>query len=254
MDKIVPFFIILKDAAVFVGRWIQAHNGFVSAAATVVIAAFTVTLWLTNRKLWKVTIGLLEVSHEHSRHMETSITIAKESADAAKKSAEVTENAMIHSQRAYVFIQRFYRQINAALNIADIYVVLENTGETPVKHMMCSFDYISFPSDIPPDFEFPDTGKPGYGIIGRKATLDIRVLMPFTVFKDTFDKKYRTYIYGWVDYNDVLPNTPRHRTEFCHEIIFPKTGSRTFNFNIYGKYNGSDDECNSKPSPYVLPA
>ncbi len=175
-------------------------------------------------------------------------------ANAAIKGAEVAENAMIHGQRAYVFVKRFYRQINAALNIADICVVLENTGETPVKHMMCGFDYISFTGDIPPDFEFPDTLTPEYGIIGRKATLDIRVLMPFTVFKDTFEKKHRTYIYGWIDHNDVFPNTPRHRTEFCHEIIFPKTGSRTFNFNIYGKYNGSDDECYRKPSPYTPPA
>ena len=135
MDKIVPFFIILKDAAISVGRWIQAHNGFVSAVATVVIAAFTVTLWLANRKLWKATIGLLQVSHEHSRHMEKSLAIAQESANAAKKSAEVAEDTLQITQMAYVDItdHQLSRPLSIGVNPQIVYEIT-NHGNT-VAHI-----------------------------------------------------------------------------------------------------------------------
>jgi len=94
LDKLVPFLVIFKDAVVSVGRWIEHHSNFVSAAATVVIAAFTLTLWCATRKLWKV-------SQEQSRHMETSIAAAEKAADAAKDSAE----ALPAIERAYLFVK-----------------------------------------------------------------------------------------------------------------------------------------------------
>jgi hypothetical protein len=94
LDKIVPLLIILKEAVVSVARWIQIHNGFVSATATVVMAAFTGVLWWTTRNLWKA-------SKKQAEHMESSIAVAQKTADAARKSADALEAI----ERARLFIR-----------------------------------------------------------------------------------------------------------------------------------------------------
>jgi len=155
------------------------------------------------------------------------------------------------TQRAYVSIKELIHTVKPAEGFGEIIIVLENTGETPVRKMICNFNHRCFPEDIPSGFDYPDTDPPVYGTIGRKTTLDARVRMPFTAFEDARTKKQRFYIYGWIDYYDVFPNTPRHRAEFCYEVMISK--DRKFIYKIYGTYNGYDDECSRKPSPYVPP-
>jgi hypothetical protein len=172
-------------------------------------------------------------------------------AKAAEKAAIVAENAMIHSQRPYIFVNKIIHNIKPDEAIGELIIVLENTGETPTKKMICNFDYCTFLEELPDNFNFPEKGQRQYGTIGRKATLDVKVLMPFNVFKDTLTKKHRLYIYGWIDYNDVFPNTIRHRTESCYEVIINQ--EREFFYHIHGDYNGFDDECSRNPSPYTTP-
>jgi len=133
LDRLVPFFLVFKDAAVSVGKWIEVHSGFVSAAATVVIAAFTLTLWYATRKLWKV-------SQEQSRHMKTSIDITKKAANAAKAN---TDNLSI-IERAYIFSKV---ELEEPINIGDVgwpqrlfvRLSLVNHGRTPaiIKEIAC---------------------------------------------------------------------------------------------------------------------
>ncbi|MGA8572066.1 MAG: hypothetical protein ACLP7A_01545 [Desulfobaccales bacterium] len=189
---------------------------FVTAISTAVIAFFTWALVRANRQLWKA-------SQEHS----------------------------IHSQRAYIFIKEIIHNIKPREGIGELIIVLENTGETPARKMICNYDFCCFSGDIPNGFDFPNKLPPVYGVISRKATIDAKVLMPFNVFDDALTKRQRLYIYGWVDYDDVFPNTPRYRTESCYEVLINK--DREFSYHIYGNYNGTDDECYRKPSPYVSP-
>ncbi len=234
MEKLVSILSIVNyliDRLFSVGRWIQAHNAFITAAATAVIAIFTWALVCANRKLWQVSL---------------------KTANAAEKAADVAWNTMEHTQRAYIFIKEIIHSVKQTEGFGEVIIVLENTGETPVRKMICNYNYCCFPGDIPGDFKYPDTIPLLYGVIGRKTILDARVLIPFNAFEDARTKKQRFYIYGWVDYNDVFPNTPRHRTESCYEVIISK--DRKFIYNIYGNYNGSDDECSRKPSPYVPPS
>ena len=62
------------------------------------------------------------------------------------------------------------------------------------------------------------------------------------------------YIYGWIEYNDVFPNTSRHRTEWCLQITvvgdITNSQAAPLLFMNYSKYNGTDDECLRKPKPY----
>jgi hypothetical protein len=208
---------------------------------------------IANLTFFLVVVGFLQafIFLVQIKLLRGTLRATKVAANAARDNAKVAVNTMEHTQRAYVFIKELFTVVKQAEGAGDIRIVLENTGETPVRKMICNYNYRCFPGDIPSDFDYPDTDPPLYGVIGRKTILDVRVLIPFSAFENTRTKTQRLYIYGWVDYNDVFPNTSRHRTESCYEVVISE--DRGFKYNIYGNYNGTDDECSRKPSPYVPP-
>ena len=66
--------------------WLDTNSDAVVALATIAIALFTFTLWQTSK--------------EHSRHMEASIAVARDTASATKGSAEVLRAI----ERARIFV------------------------------------------------------------------------------------------------------------------------------------------------------
>ena len=49
----LPFSPDLRAAILNFGEWVEAHHGALTLLATLVIAAFTGTLWWSTRQLWK---------------------------------------------------------------------------------------------------------------------------------------------------------------------------------------------------------
>ena len=68
------------------------------------------------------------------------------------------------------------------------------------------------------------------------------------------DGTKKIYVYGWVEYNDVFPDTPRHRTEFCSQIVrvgdYLRAEGVPLGLHSYEQYNGADDECLFKVMTY----
>ena len=81
------------------------------------------------------------------------------------------------------------------------------------------------------------------------ATLGLSIADLYGIWKG----KKRSLVWGWVDYNDVFPDTARHRTEFCHEVIVIGDPRNPAHITLrgYGQFNGADDECYRLPAPYV---
>lgn len=237
-----------------IGAWIETNSDFLTAAATVAIAAFTLTLWRATVKLWTI-------SQQQSKHMETSIAIAIEAADAANRSAQIAEDALISGQRAFVFVDTIVYpnplDHNFINNFWRINVIWKNSGLTPTRNLMSNINWGSFINKIPNDFDFPDAvdREPLCTCIGPKAIIHSDYVdIPVTFFNG----QNHVYVWGWVDYNDVFDETPRHRTEFCYEIIMnwakrfdPQVGMR---LRPHHKHNGADNECHRKPAPYVPPS
>ena len=121
------YFIIFKDTVVPVGRWVERHNGFITALATIAIALFTLVLWWATRKLWKV-------AQEQSKDMKKSLTIAEEAADAAKKGAEVAERALHISEQAYLTVDHFaFKKPLEVGKKPEIKMSIINNGRTPAQ-------------------------------------------------------------------------------------------------------------------------
>jgi hypothetical protein len=140
----------------------------------------------------------------------------------------------------------------------------KNSGSTPARrvflhtsfHMVLKPDPVADSGDLPPNFDFPDT----YGF--REPTEQVQLSIgpqgemasnPKTIdvldLDEAYSRRMRIFMYGWADYTDIFPKTPRHRTEFCFEIVVAShpdeevTGRSPFLFFAYGPHNGAEDEC-----------
>ncbi len=268
MDKLVPFFFIFKNAIVSVGRWIETHSDFISAAATVAIAAFTLTLWWATRRLWKV-------SQEQSRDMKTSLTIAQEAADSAKESAQVAKDTLTSTQRAFVFLKNI--EVKQTRDLSDyskyiwwIFPRWQNSGNTPTENLTISVGAQIRSDELPDDFPYTYVnehvsyvrGLPYVSpqkdiplMIGPKTEI---VSEPLTfsaiprVISFFGEGHVHIYVWGQAEYNDVFVGTPKHRTRFCVKLLFTRQKGETEDqsplmaFTYYGKYNCADEDCDEQ--------
>ncbi len=137
----------------------------------------------------------------------------------------------------------------------------ENSGGTPTRGMVNHANWRLFNGEPPADFQFPDldaTGKEipvGTGpdtalFIGPKATLYSQVLdIPLPVLQTAGSGQGRIFVWGWTEYNDVFKGTPRHRTEFCNELIVTNISQAegkvtvALHFSLYQRHNCADEDC-----------
>lgn len=111
------------DLVISISMWIEKHNGFLAAAATVAIAAFTWNLVRATKKLWKV-------AQEQSIDMKDSIVASQKAAKAAQDSAD----ALPTIERAYIFSNiKINKDMSDPDTIRDFEAELwlKNHGKTP---------------------------------------------------------------------------------------------------------------------------
>ena len=195
--------------------------------------------------------GLILVGASQNRRARRSISLARES--------------LVSTQRAFIFVARFDCR---AIGVKDSEEIVlwrigpqwENSGPTPTKHALNHISYGLFSGNGPETVKFEDRWSAGARcdpshlfIAPMGVTLGEKVEIPV---RDFVSGK-TAFIWGWIDYNDIFPNTSRHRTEFCAEIVLrgdPKVHDPApFEFRFYGLHNGAEDECHHRPAPYAPP-
>jgi hypothetical protein len=190
-----------------------------------------------------------------------------------KKSAKVAEMALTTTAKATVFHSKIHAiaglSQKAGMAVVDwtFFIVWENTGTTPTRHLHMHTNWKPFDSEMPADFDFPDLSNPPTIrpkiVIGPKSTtFSGECEIPIAVLVEASEKKKRVYLWGWVEYNDVFDATTRHRTECCIEIVVagdPKVAHAPgdisspnipFLYHGGGQFNGMDDECYRQPKKY----
>jgi hypothetical protein len=203
---------------------------------------------------------------------------ARLSADAALKAAKATENsvevaktALRDTERAFVYLKtievRFERappwmrvngrEVDGRVLSFSLTPVWANSGKTPAMKMLLNVETEVFPCPEAPDkIGFQDDGTPRHGVLGPTTEM---MVAPKPVTGDVLERlksgQGSLLIWGWVDYNDVFPDTARHRTEFCLEIKIKiqADGSPLMGMQVYRRFNGFDGECFNPPKPYTSP-
>jgi hypothetical protein len=218
------------------GEFIDANNGAITALATIVIAAFTGTLWI-----------------------------------ATSTQARLTREAFVADKRAFVFakgIVGIYEAdpVSGHFNwrVAPVW---ENSGDTPTRDLRIYTDGWFSNAPIPADFNFNTITppvQPANGLLGPKVSNNggqyphfphQAALTPQDILDVQTGRKF-FYVWRWARYRDILPDTPEHITRFCWRVLF--TGS-PFAFNPLVNANGvtvsnhyenrgncTDEECRSQ--------
>jgi hypothetical protein len=174
---------------------------------------------------------------------------------------EIREATFI-SNRAFVFLKKLEWQFRGQKSTHTIVgwkftPQWENGGNTPTKYMTSRINYVAFPEALDPTFDCPDIGdlQVCHTMIGPHAIMHAaQIDIPVEVLDKIKDGELHAYLWGWAEYNDVFPGTPRHRSEFCFEIVVDgdvRTENCQFLFRRHGRHNGCDDECLFEPRRYV---
>lgn len=231
------------------------------------LAFFTEGLFIATVILCIATVGLLFAAVFQSRDMKASIAAAQRNAEAANKSAVIAETALLKLERPFVFVKEItidaerglsWRAasgeiIPGAIITANLSAVFENSGQTPAVKVIYNFNCANIGPLEAEKFMLSDKGLPSRAVIGPKAVLQT-VPKPLSArtLQEMADKKENWFLWGWIDYDDIFPNSPRHRTEFCFSIIATKTpmGEIFLRFPPHDEGNATDDDCRHKPSPY----
>jgi hypothetical protein len=121
---------------------------------------------------------------------------------------------------------------------------------------------VVFDSAMPKDFRYPDrieADQPA-GVVGPNVPVVFPLDIAIADIVDIQNSRKSGYLYGWAEYDDIFPDTPRRRTEFCmlidvfgdpHHIPAERGGPSVLGFVARGPYNGTDDECFYKPGQGV---
>lgn len=157
--------------------------------------------------------------------------------------------------RAYVFVGEITAtEVESPdpglVNNWRIAVAWSNGGSTPTKNAICSINWQPMNQPMPADFDFPDRVGASRRLlmIGPRAEAhSAHVDIPIPLLDHVAAGNQFVYVWGWIDYNDILEGTPRHRTEFCYQLL--KHGNLV-SFQPHGRFNGADRECLRSPSMY----
>jgi len=174
---------------------------------------------------------------------------------------EEVRDGLYAGNRAFVFVKKIEAQFIGEKSTHTItnwrfFAHWENGGNTPTKNMRNRVNYSLSENPIDLGFEFPDFGDQpdGRTMIGPRSAMHSSYFdIPVEHLQKVKDGEAHAYIWGWADYNDVFPNTPRHRSEFCVKIAVHgdvRTESCQFLYQQDDRFNGFDEECLRSPAPH----
>jgi hypothetical protein len=211
------------------GRFVKTYEAAITALATIIIAAFTGTLWV-----------------------------------ATSRQAELTREALIADKRAFVFatgFNGFWERSPTGQYNWRFRPVWQNSGDTPTKDMRMHTSCELRNTPLPRDFDFDRAAtQTGTGLLPPRATNmgGLAPMPPMAAITpqnllDVQQGRQFLYLWGWVRYFDVFPNTKQHITRFCWMIVpigdpftyVPDDPQHTLRFDHIHNTEGNcaDDEC-----------
>jgi hypothetical protein len=251
----------LIQAAAFVGQMITDHpNEFITAVATCVVAAFTVILALSTKRLWKTSI-------EQSRDMKASIAAANATVQAAITANQIAVTNAEQQLRAYVTAKGVnltlhrqpatpgaYLQIEGLVHTYGLAAILRNGGKTPATNVTVNVSCQKLSKTLPATFDFPDSTLFGHGLIGPDSEMHTPLIRISAGELEPIEADTDWYLWGWIEYDDVFTGTLRHRTEFCFQTErarLPVTDEFWIGFKHHARFNAADSDCLRPIDPHT---
>jgi hypothetical protein len=238
----VPVTLLMRERCI--GSFVNDNANAIIALFTIVLAGSTIGLWFSTEQLWKVSNDTL---------------------DHAEKTAQRELRAYVHLKDVK-FTPRHHRAtigahgpVQGAIHTMQLGVILENSGHTPTRKTLMNINHSLRTDGLPITFDYPSGTKTELAMIGPHSGVFAPIInLPAADIVKLVAASHRLFVWGWVDYDDVFPDTSRHRTEFCLEVI-PDRGmpitdeNTTLRSENWGPFNGADGDCQRQPDPFQIP-
>jgi len=184
-------------------------------------------------------------------------------ARAAQDAAIIAERTLVADKRAFVFAEGFNSFFESGPKKGE-YVwrfrpIWKNTGDTPTKNLRLHFDGELRSTPLPIGFNFDVASiPPGTGLLGPNSGSMGGVwpypgMTPLSIsdVEDIIAGRRFLYIWGWVRYLDVFPDSKEHVTRFCWQMVATgdprkfKPEAQTVQWGNLHHHEGNcaDDEC-----------
>lgn len=188
---------------------------------------------------------------------------AVRAAEAAEASVAVAHKTAKRQLRAYVAVEEIkILPPNMHELFWKMHIVWQNSGTTPAKDAIAHTNWADFAGEMPDNFDFPDTDTdkmggpmllgPNQHLVGGYARI------PRSIIAQVYAGKRSVYVYGWVEYDDIFPNTGRRRTECCYKLVFDAPeylgGKGMLVTRVHKRFNSADENSYRKPTPIAPPA
>lgn len=219
-------------------QWAMAFLAF----ATTVLSGFAV--WLLYRTL-KATRDAVEQA-------KIGTDAALVAASATIKANDIAQRNSIAQLRPYIVVDgikcRF--EPNPANIESDVRVFVQwrNYGQTPATAMKWGLNskVTVGSSGLPSSFDFPD-GDIEFSSLGpTQESRDISIIIDGGEYRAAKSGIGQIFMWGWVEYSDGFPETPRRRSEICVRLD-PVEDDRIFLPNTHETHNGADTDCLKPP-------
>jgi len=189
------------------------------------------------------------------------IHIYREQWKVMKGSTDIAERALVAGQRAYVSCSVI--EIGHAVDgtgRVTYYIFTprwDNDGNTPTRNFLNHVSRRVYEGRIPKDWDVEDMWDDGIPPDERKAVAagigpkrfikGQSVSIPLEDVVKVVSEAKQALIWGWAEYDDVFPNTPKHVSRIAVRITAGGNpydpGQVVFTTTFLGKYNCSDGEC-----------
>jgi hypothetical protein len=205
-----------------------AHNAILGLEPDAWVAIFTGTLMLSTILMWRDT---------------------RRSANAALKAANVAEMTLVATQRPYLSVggeHRLTQDDSGAVTGIEFWFVIKNKGNTPALRTLPGGGLQVIPHADPRGLDFDrlcdegtPLGEPAIVPTGSEvdtATIALDVRRATEVLENRAD----LWVGGWIEYDDVIPDTPRHGLEWCTKVYIDGVllpGKERVRYQVWGDHN-----------------
>lgn len=246
------------------------NNGAITALAGVAVALFTFTLWL-------VTWDMVKIASRQREDILRSIVAAERSAEASLKQADIAAQTAVISRLTLEYTVRPVVEVTGfdyswsapggQLTHWHFIPLLSNAGPVGTVNGITNSNWTFTINPLDADFDYPeitrkesDLGHPQRSPIGaNKGITGVRAVVPIESVVEAYARRGHIFFWGWIEYDDGLPGTLRHRTEFAVEVVVkidprapvfapgaPPPAAR-FSIRNLPVHNGTDQECYRQP-------
>lgn len=200
--------------------------------------------------------------------MEASIKAATEAVKNGIAANQISVTNAEHQLRAYVTVRdinlvlrRKGGTLSASGGIIDgpvhtyeLAAILRNGGQTPAVNTTINVSCAEQHIPLADDFDFPNSDVFGHGLIGPNSEIFSPSIFVQAQKLET-ETAGRTWLFwGWVEYDDIFPGSPRHRTEFCFRINRRRlawNNEFVLQFAPDASFNNMDGECMREFDPHA---